>query len=93
MNEEIKRLELEELRARTRRLEAELAAAPRAESLNLRELERQAVQTALQQANGNKMHAAKTLGVSRRALYRLIAKYKLGETANGAAEPGTMGDS
>jgi len=46
-----------------------------ADPLNLNELERRTVQTALQQAKGNKVHAAKALGVSRRALYRLIAKY------------------
>jgi DNA-binding NtrC family response regulator len=31
----------------------------------------------LQKAKGNKAHAAKALGISRRALYRLIAKYHL----------------
>jgi DNA-binding NtrC family response regulator len=31
----------------------------------------------LQQEKGNKVHAAKALGVSRRALYRLIEKYGL----------------
>lgn len=44
-------------------------------SLNLSELERRTVQTALQQEKGNKVHAAKALGISRRALYRLIEKY------------------
>jgi transcriptional regulator of acetoin/glycerol metabolism len=34
----------------------------------------------LKQEKWNKVHAAKALGVSRRALYRLIEKYKLQET-------------
>jgi DNA-binding NtrC family response regulator len=45
--------------------------------LNLHALEQRTVQTALQQAKGNKVHAAKALGISRRALYRLIEKYRL----------------
>ena len=44
---------------------------------HLREVERRHVQTILQQEKGNKVHAAKALGISRRALYRLIAKYRL----------------
>jgi transcriptional regulator with PAS, ATPase and Fis domain len=47
--------------------------------LNLRALERRSVWTALQQTKGNKVHAAKALGISRRALYRVIAKYQLEE--------------
>jgi DNA-binding NtrC family response regulator len=47
--------------------------------LNLNELERRTTQAALQQAKGNKVHAANLLGVSRRALYRLITKYGLEE--------------
>jgi DNA-binding NtrC family response regulator len=55
-------------------------AAPAADSggpLNLRDLERRTVQAALAAAEGNKVQAAKSLGVSRRALYRLIEKYQL----------------
>jgi DNA-binding NtrC family response regulator len=47
--------------------------------LNLAGQERKAVQDALRQTKGNKVHAARLLGVSRRALYRLIAKYGLEE--------------
>jgi DNA-binding NtrC family response regulator len=53
------------------------AAAPAANPTALREVERQHVREVLQQAGSNKVQAAKLLGVSRRALYRLIAKYKL----------------
>ena len=45
--------------------------------LRLAAAERLHVQGALRQANGNKVQAAKALGVSRRALYRLIAKHRL----------------
>jgi DNA-binding NtrC family response regulator len=47
------------------------------DSLNLHERERAAVQAALQRSHGNKVHAAKFLGITRRALYRLITKYGL----------------
>jgi two-component system response regulator AtoC len=40
-------------------------------------MERRTIQAALQQTKGNKVQAAKLLGISRRALYRLIAKYRL----------------
>ncbi len=46
---------------------------------NLDELERKSTAAALLQAKGNKVHAAKLLGISRRALYRLISKYGLEE--------------
>jgi two-component system response regulator HydG len=45
--------------------------------LNLSEVERQTTQSALQQAKDNKVQAAKLLGITRRALYRLITKYGL----------------
>ena len=46
---------------------------------HLREVERRHVQDVLKQENYNKVHAAKVLGISRRALYRLISKYQLEE--------------
>jgi DNA-binding NtrC family response regulator len=45
---------------------------------HLREVERRHVYEVLKQADGNKAHAAKMLGISRRALYRLIHRHKLG---------------
>lgn len=44
---------------------------------HLREVERRHIVEILRREKGNKVHAAKTLGISRRALYRLIAKYQL----------------
>jgi DNA-binding NtrC family response regulator len=44
---------------------------------NLREVERNHVLEMLRQHHGNKVHAARALGISRRALYRLISKYHL----------------
>src|SRR5262249_16775003 len=52
-------------------------AAPPADSTRLRDLDRPPVHKLLGLHNGNKVHAAKALGVSRRALYRLIDKHKL----------------
>jgi DNA-binding NtrC family response regulator len=53
------------------------AAPPGANPLHLREVERRHVIEVLQREKGNKVHAAKALGISRRALYRLIDKYHL----------------
>ncbi len=44
---------------------------------HLSEVERRHVQAILQQEKGNKVHAARILGISRRSLYRLIEKYRL----------------
>jgi DNA-binding NtrC family response regulator len=51
--------------------------APGADPRQLREVERRHVLEILQQEKGNKVHAARVLGISRRALYRLIDKYHL----------------
>jgi DNA-binding NtrC family response regulator len=45
--------------------------------LKLNEIQRRHVQAVLQEAGGNKVHAARALGISRRALYRLLDKYRL----------------
>jgi DNA-binding NtrC family response regulator len=52
---------------------------PAADSLDLHDAERRNVVAALQKTSGNKVHAAKMLGISRRALYRLLVKYELGD--------------
>ena len=44
---------------------------------HLSEIERRHVQAILQEEKGNKVHAARVLGISRRSLYRLIEKYHL----------------
>jgi transcriptional regulator with PAS, ATPase and Fis domain len=43
----------------------------------LSEVERKHVREILKQEQGNKVQAAKILGISRRSLYRLIEKYAL----------------
>ncbi len=48
-----------------------------AEAGHLREVERRHVHGVLEQHKGNKVQAARALGISRRALYRMIAKYGL----------------
>ena len=47
------------------------------ETVNLRELEKQAVIMALRRTEGNKQKAAKILGISRRALYNKIESHKI----------------
>jgi two-component system response regulator AtoC len=67
---------------------AEAPAAPPAAASDPRHLcdvERRHVEDVLRQVKGNKVQAAKALGISRRALYRLIAKYRL-EGPRGAGE-------
>jgi transcriptional regulator of acetoin/glycerol metabolism len=44
---------------------------------HLCEVERRHVQAVLQEEKGNKVQAARVLGISRRSLYRLIEKYHL----------------
>jgi DNA-binding NtrC family response regulator len=60
--------------------EALTEAAPAGEAgspSHLREVEKRHVLKVLQQEKGNKVQAAKALGISRRALYRLIVRYGL----------------
>jgi transcriptional regulator with PAS, ATPase and Fis domain len=56
---------------------APASASAGGDLMHLREVERRHVVEVLQREKGNKVHAAKTLGISRRALYRLIEKYHL----------------
>jgi DNA-binding NtrC family response regulator len=48
-----------------------------ADARNLDAVERRHVLSVLQQEGGNKVHTAKALGISRRALYRLLEKYQV----------------
>ena len=59
-----------------------LADPTSTDSLDLHDAERRNVTLAMQKAKGNKVHAAKMLGISRRALYRLLTKYGVDEAAD-----------
>jgi DNA-binding NtrC family response regulator len=56
---------------------------------NLHELERRQVREVLRKYQGNKMQAAKALGISRRSLYRLILKHQLADEAELSSLTGT----
>jgi DNA-binding NtrC family response regulator len=56
---------------------AGVADRPAGEPGHLREVERRHIQEVLRRNDGNKVRAARALGISRRALHRLINKYQL----------------
>jgi DNA-binding NtrC family response regulator len=58
-------------------VDAAPSPAAGADPAYLREVERRHILEVLKEHQGNKVQAARALGVSRRALYRLIAKYRL----------------
>jgi DNA-binding NtrC family response regulator len=58
-------------------------AAAAADPRHLRAVERQHVVQVLRDVKGNKVQVDRALGISRRALYRLISKYHLDEAAPG----------
>jgi DNA-binding NtrC family response regulator len=60
------------------------ASAPAVGPDDLDGVERRHVEDVLRRHGGNKVKAAKALGVSRRTLYRLIEKYRLGGVEVGA---------
>jgi len=51
---------------------------------NLHQTQRRHVLSVLKEVHGNKVHAARALGISRRALYRLLDKYHI--RAHGSLE-------
>jgi DNA-binding NtrC family response regulator len=53
-----------------------------ADPRHLESVERKHVLAVLQEEKGVKVHAAKALGISRRALYRLLEKYQLPTNSN-----------
>ena len=61
---------------------------------NLHDAQRRHVLTVLHEEKGNKAHAARALGISRRALYRLLEKYQLDQAHPGVSDaaPGASAD-
>jgi DNA-binding NtrC family response regulator len=60
-----------------------------ADPRHLDEVERRHVEDVLRQEKGNKLRAAKVLGISRRALYRLLAKYSIADASSEAPPAGS----
>jgi len=56
-------------------------AAQAGDTPQLEEVEREHILDVLRQVNGNRMAAAKLLGISRRALYRRLDRHHLAEEA------------
>ena len=60
---------------------AEAQSRPFASAAPLEEIERDHILEVLRQVNGNRMAAAKVLGISRRALYRRLDRHQIGDEA------------
>jgi DNA-binding NtrC family response regulator len=71
-------------------LAAPAAAGEDESGHNLQDAQRRHVLAVLQEEKGNKAHAARALGISRRALYRLIEKYQLDQPPQRAGDPGRV---
>ena len=52
---------------------------------HLHDVQRRHIIAVLREAKGNKVHAAQALGISRRALYRLLDKYHLRDESDSHA--------
>ncbi|MEM6799672.1 MAG: sigma 54-interacting transcriptional regulator [Planctomycetota bacterium] len=61
------------------RVSAETASTGKRHSDDLESINRDHIAETLQRMNGNKSRAARALGVSRRAIYRLLEKYGIGD--------------
>ncbi len=69
----------EHLPAKVQALDAgdEVESGPSREAKTMREVERQAIVRALREHNGNRTHAAESLGISRRTLQNKIREYDI----------------
>ena len=54
---------------------------PEVQTLNIADLEKQAIQQALKRCGGNKVHAARLLGITREALRRRMKRYQIEDPA------------
>jgi DNA-binding NtrC family response regulator len=63
----------------------ELSAA--AATDDLASLQRSKVVSVLRRVQGNKSHAAKTMGIERRKLYRLLEKYSITDAEIAGVQP------
>jgi len=68
-------------------LSYEPGAGDEGDTQELHQMQRKHVQAVLKEARGNKVQAARALGISRRALYRLLDKYKLRAAAEEPEAP------